>query len=84
MQGAAVNFTDGCVSPTIRAMMSRCVTPGDLGKVFAILGSTEALVPIIAANIYNPLYQATKDSAVPGAAFLFSASFLLIPLGLTL
>ena len=78
-----VDFLNGCISPTIRSMMTRCVTQKELGKVFAILSSTEAFVPILAANIYNPLYQATKDTDLPGTAFLFSASFLMIPFTLT-
>ena len=40
-----------------RSLISKCVEPDELGKVFALTGTVEALLPIAVAQvvkIYNP------------------------------
>ena len=64
-----------CFSSAIRGMMSKCVAPEELGKVFAILASSESLVPIIASTLYSEVYLATQDSSLPGAPYLLSSGF---------
>ena len=65
-------------SAPIRAQISRCVGPEELGKVFAMLASTESLVPIIASSVFTSLYNATSDLLYPWqATFYFVESFII-------
>lgn len=80
VSAASLCFLFNCFSPAIRGNMSKCVQPDELGKVFAILASAEALVPILASTIYSELYLATKDTDVPGAPYFLSAGFNLVVL----
>ena len=58
-------------SAPIRAQISRCVSPEELGKVFAMLASTESLVPIIASSLFTNLYNQTSDLGYPGQATFY-------------
>ena len=58
-------------SAPIRAQISRCVAPEELGKVFAMLASTESLVPIIASSVFTNLYNATSDLEYPWQATFY-------------
>ena len=78
-----VDFLSAAGAPPIRAQISRCVHPDELGKVFAVLSSTEALVPILASTIYSKVYLATVDTAVPGATYFMSAAITCVPLVLS-
>ena len=64
----------------VRAQISRCVEPQELGKVnpidiykpsddhakvFAMLGVFEAIVPIIASSVFTKLYNATSELDYP-------------------
>ena len=41
-----VDFGTSIVSPPIRAQITHCVEPHELGKIFAMLASVESLIPI--------------------------------------
>ena len=58
-------------SAPIRAQISRCVSPEELGKVFAMLASTESLVPIIASSLFTSLYNQTSGLGYPGQATFY-------------
>ena len=58
-------------SAPIRAQISRCVSPAELGKVFAMLASTESLVPIIASSLFTSLYNQTSGLGYPGQATFY-------------
>ena len=58
-------------SAPIRAQISRCVSPEELGKVFAMLASTESLVPILASSLFTNLYNQTSDLGYPGQATFY-------------
>ena len=75
-----MGFLLNCFGPAIRGSMSKCVEPNELGKVFAVLASSESLGSILASTIYSELYLATKDSDVPGAPYFLSAGFNLVVL----
>ena len=68
-------------SAPIRAQISRCVPPEELGKVFAMLASTESLVPIIASNVFTNLYNATSDLQYPWQATFYFVEISITCLG---
>ena len=76
----AVDFGTSIVSPPIRAQISYCVEPHELGKIFAMLASVESLIPILATNVYTRLYNATRelDYPLPGNSKCLP-SLLVIP-----
>ena len=60
-----VDFGTSIVAPPVRAQISHCVEPHELGKIFAMLASVESLNPIIATNMYTRIYNATRELAYP-------------------
>lgn len=48
-----VDFMGHGFAMTIRSIISKCVHPTELGKIYAMLTSTESLVPILASNVYR-------------------------------
>ena len=77
---AFVDMGTALVSPPIRAQLSHCVEPHELGKVFAMLASVESAVPIIGTQIYTSLYSATKllEYPGPGACYFATCGFILL------
>uniref|UniRef100_T1IIH1 Uncharacterized protein n=1 Tax=Strigamia maritima TaxID=126957 RepID=T1IIH1_STRMM len=65
--------------PTVRSFSSKLVTNQEVGKLFAVVSSCEALSPIFSSVIYSQLYKATLDVYL-GTIFILSASLALIPL----
>ena len=68
-------------SAPIRAQISRCVSPEELGKVFAMLASTESVVPIIASSVFTNLYNATSDLLYPWQATFYFVEASIMSLG---
>ena len=68
-------------SAPIRAQISRCVSPEELGKVFAMLASTECLVPIIASSVFTSLYNQTSDLGYPGQATFYFVETAIMCIG---
>ena len=60
-----VDFGTSIVWPAIRSQITHCVEPHELGKIFAMLGSMESLIPIIGTFMYNRIYNATRELAYP-------------------
>ena len=81
---ALVDLLQSCFSPAIRAIMSKCVTPEEIGKIFAILSSAESLVPIISSLIYSNVYLAFADTDYPGAPYFLSVGILSVNLILSM
>ena len=65
-------------------MISRSVHPQEFGKIFAIMSSTESVVPMIGSAIYSEVYLATVEGKLPGAVYLMSAAILVVPLFMTM
>jgi len=59
--GNATGFTP------IRSQLTKCVEPGEVGKVNALLSMTGTLVPIFIDIGFTKLYVATKELPYPGA-----------------
>lgn len=63
----------------IRAILSKYVPLDELGKVSAMLGAVDGLVPMVSFALYTLVYKASV-SFYPGAQFFFgaSANFLMV------
>lgn len=53
----------------MRSIISKLVTPDELGKVNSLFGVAEALMPLVYAPMYTTLYSATLNT-LPGAFFI--------------
>ena len=60
--GSVCGFLDFFSSVVIRSMLSKCVTESELGKIFSLLASFEAIVPIVGAPLITFVYTNTLDS----------------------
>ena len=60
-----VDFGTSIVWPALRAQITHCVEPEELGKIFAMLGSVESVIPIVGTNIYTHIYNATRELSYP-------------------
>ncbi|XP_059091356.1 proton-coupled folate transporter-like [Tigriopus californicus] len=77
---SCMNVLLGFLLPAMRSVISKCVTQEELGKIFAMLSSCEAIVPILGSLLYSNVYLLTAESNYPGTIFLTSAGFLMINL----
>ena len=81
--GSCLGFLSAFAAIVIRSLLSKCVSPAELGKIFSLLASLEAAVPLFAAPLFSLVYTATLDSW-PGAVFAVQAGiFVLSGLGFT-
>ena len=80
---AGVDFARGIVYAPIRAQMTRCISPHETGKVFAMLSSVQSLVPIVASTVFTQLYNATSDLAYPWPGSFYFAGAFCIMMGIT-
>ena len=64
-------------------MLSKTGEAEDIGKIFALLASFEALGPMVFVIIMTTVYNATLDK-FPGAVFLFMASIYVLNMVLLL
>ncbi|XP_064099680.1 probable peptidoglycan muropeptide transporter SLC46 [Macrobrachium nipponense] len=60
-------------SIAIRSMLSKFVTGDELGKVSAVMGALDGVMPMISFSLYTSVYHATVHT-FPGAQFFFGAS----------
>ena len=54
--------------------------PSEIGRVFAVVGLGQAIVPLISNPLFGLVYKATLDS-FPGAYLLIVAGMLIFVLG---
>ncbi|XP_066986954.1 probable peptidoglycan muropeptide transporter SLC46 [Macrobrachium rosenbergii] len=59
-------------SIAIRSMLSKFVTGDELGKVSAVMGALDGVMPMISFSLYTSVYHATVHT-FPGAQFFFGA-----------
>ncbi|XP_068230710.1 probable peptidoglycan muropeptide transporter SLC46 [Palaemon carinicauda] len=60
-------------SIAIRSMLSKFVMGDELGKVSAVMGALDGVMPMISFSLYTSVYHATVQT-FPGAQFFFGAS----------
>jgi MFS-type transporter involved in bile tolerance (Atg22 family) len=66
-----------CKFGIIRSLLSKCIEPDEVGKVFSLLAIISALAPIAGNPVFRQLYNYTI-SIYPGAIFLCFAAFLFV------
>ncbi|XP_047495386.1 proton-coupled folate transporter-like isoform X1 [Penaeus chinensis] len=69
---AAAILVNSCVI-AIRSMLSKFVTGDELGKVSAVMGALDGVMPMVSFSLYTAVYHATVH-VFPGAQFFFGAS----------
>jgi len=79
--GACTGFLGSLSAIVIRSMLSKSVVKSELGKVFSLLASLEAAVPLFAAPLFTWVYNNTLDT-FPGAVFLVQASLFAFSCGI--
>lgn len=62
-----------CAGPPLRSLMTKCVQPNEVGKMFTMLAVVEAGIPIISGVMYSQVYNATIDIHCCGIVFLITA-----------
>jgi len=67
--GAVTGFLSSMSGICIRSLLSKCVSKSELGKVFSVLASLEAAVPLVAAPLFTFVYTSTLESFL-GSVFL--------------
>jgi len=75
--GACSGFLSSLSAIVIRSILSKVVVKSELGKIFSMVASLEAAVPLFAAPLFTFVYNHTLDS-FPGAVFLVQASLFLL------
>jgi len=56
----------------IRSMLSKFVPADEIGKVFAVMGALDGVLPMVSVSLYNMVFQASIGT-FPGAQFFFGA-----------
>ena len=59
--------------------LSKIVEPSELGKVFTLMAVIDGFAPIIAAAVFNLVFDKTIDS-LPGLCFLILSAVAIIPI----
>jgi len=73
----------GCIGllagTAIRSMLSKSVPPGELGKIYSLLGSLEAAVPLFMAPLFTTVYNSTIEY-FPAAVFIVMTALFTVNL----
>jgi len=75
--GACLGFLSAFAAIVIRSMLSKCVNKADLGKIYSLLASLEAAVPLFASPLFTIVYTSTLET-FPGAVFLVQAAIFVV------
>jgi len=75
--GACSGFLSTLSAIVIRSILSKVVVKSELGKIFSMVASLEAAVPLFAAPLFTFVYNHTLES-FPGAVFLVQASLFVL------
>jgi len=72
--GAGIALLDNTSTTLFRSLITKCVDPDEVGKIFSIVGAFQAFLPFASSPLFGFLYRATV-STFP-AAFLFLVAAL--------
>jgi hypothetical protein len=67
-----MDMMNGTIGVIVRSMLSKTVESNEVGKLFALLGVIESLLPLAIVPSYAMLYKTTA-TFFPGAIFILSA-----------
>ena len=70
------------ISTTTRAIMTKCVSPFEIGAMFSVLGSLQAMMPLMSSPLYGFMYKSTIKTFP--ATFLYFNCLLYAIAGLLL
>ncbi|CAD7077737.1 unnamed protein product [Hermetia illucens] len=73
--GTTVDLFISCKAIAVKSIISNFVETEELGRLYSVLGITEALSGFIFPPLYSQIYSSTIES-FPGAFYLFSEIFL--------
>uniref|UniRef100_A0A6A7G3F5 Proton-coupled folate transporter-like n=3 Tax=Hirondellea gigas TaxID=1518452 RepID=A0A6A7G3F5_9CRUS len=68
---AALLVNSGAIA--IRALLSKFVAPDELGKVSAVFGALDGVMPMVSFSLYTAVYHSSV-AVFPGAQFFFGAA----------
>ncbi|KAF2884244.1 hypothetical protein ILUMI_21936 [Ignelater luminosus] len=68
--GAIIEMLNGTSFIALRSIISKLVSPDELGKINSLFGVSEALMPLVYGPMYSLVYKWTIN-VVPGAFYLF-------------
>ncbi|CAG2230068.1 unnamed protein product [Mytilus edulis] len=80
---AVIGIMAVSISPLLRSVLSRLVSPDEQGSLFACIGSSELLLTSLAQLFYGFIYKESV-SYLPGLVFLITAGILVIEFCLSL
>ena len=76
--GIFFGITAFCATTLCRSMITKLVGPLEIGKVFAVNGSIQALLPFAASPVFGLLYRSTVADFPQAFLFLIIAVYLLV------
>ena len=81
--GFYISIAAGCMGAMgaigLRTYFSKLISTKEQGKVFSLVTTVEALLPLTSASIFAKLFNATMDT-IPGISFIIIAIFNLVPI----
>ena len=78
---SAIDFMGTYSFSAFIAIVSKCVDDDELGKVFALIASLEALVPIGGSQVYASIWTATQNLGSPWVGTVFYLSGTITTIG---
>ncbi len=80
---SAVGTLGYCKYAVVRSLMSKCVEPHEVGKIFSVIAVVSATTPIGGNPLFRHLYNYTM-STFPGAFFILFATLQFVAASLSL
>lgn len=73
---STIDMFNSAPAIAVRSLLSKIVSPFELGRSYTVLAILEVLVQPITSIVYNKVYEATIESSLPGTFYFVSVAFL--------